>query len=90
MLHGQPCAGPPVCEPRPCLRLRLPPLLRRAVVPRAAAGTVDGVRHYKGQWKRTWEVLRDEGGHSYRIEDNDSYKLALGTSVTVSVKQPRK
>jgi hypothetical protein len=42
---------------------------------------VDGVRHYRGQFKRTWEVLRDEGGHSYRIEDNDNYKLALGTQV---------
>lgn len=45
------------------------------------AGVVDGVRHYRGQFKRTWEVLRDEGGHSYRIEDNDNYKLALGTQV---------
>ncbi len=44
-------------------------------------GVVDGVRHYRGQFKRTWEVLRDEGGHSYRIEDNDNYKLALGTQV---------
>ena len=38
-------------------------------------GTVDGVKHYEGQRKRTWEVLRDEGVHSYRIEENENYKV---------------
>lgn len=34
------------------------------------------MRHRRGQLKRTWEVLRDEGVHSYRIGDNETYKVS--------------
>ena len=42
-----------------------------------ADGVVHGVRHQKGDRKRTWEVLRDESLHSYVISNNPKYKKAL-------------
>ena len=42
-----------------------------------ADGVVNGVRHAKGDRKRTWEVLRDEALHSYVISANPKYKYAL-------------
>jgi hypothetical protein len=49
------------------------------VVPSAQAwkdtGVVSSVHHTVNQLKRTWEVLRDEGTHSFKMEDNDKYKV---------------
>lgn len=42
-----------------------------------ADGVVHGVRHAKGDRKRTWEVLRDESLHSYVLTNNPVYKKAL-------------
>ncbi len=42
-----------------------------------ADGLVHGVRHAKGDRKRTWEVLRDESLHSYVLTSNPVYKKAL-------------
>jgi hypothetical protein len=38
-------------------------------------GVIDGQRHRKHQYKRTWEVLRDEGTHSYKMAHNEKYKV---------------
>ena len=38
-------------------------------------GVVDGLRHKAGQYKKAWEVLRDEGTFSYRMIHNDKYKV---------------
>jgi hypothetical protein len=45
-----------------------------------ADGIINGVRHSKGDRKRTWEVLRDESLHSYVISANPRYKYALNSA----------
>jgi len=41
------------------------------------SGVSNGCFHEAGQRKRTWEVVADEGLHSYRLEDNAEYMAAL-------------
>lgn len=38
-----------------------------------------GVKHTKGQLKRTWECIRDAGLHSYRMDVNPKYRDAMQT-----------
>lgn len=40
-------------------------------------GKVKGCAHKAGQRKRTWEVIRDAGLHSYAMADNPSYAATL-------------
>ena len=36
-----------------------------------------GVRHEAGTLKKTWECVRDDGLHSYRVDQNPKYKDAM-------------
>ena len=38
-----------------------------------------GVKHNKGELKRTWECIRDAGLHSYRMDVNPKYRDAMQT-----------
>jgi hypothetical protein len=50
-----------------------------------ADGVVHGVRHAKGDRKRTWEVLRDESLHSYVMTNNPTYKVGCPACVRAGV-----
>jgi len=39
--------------------------------------TDDGVLHEKGEFKKTWEVMRMNGIHNYNVEENKLYDLAV-------------
>ena len=39
-------------------------------------GTVDLVWHQAGQYKRTWEVIRDNTFHSYNMSHNPKYRVS--------------
>jgi hypothetical protein len=36
-------------------------------------GSVNGLNHKIGDFAKTWEVIRENGLHSYRIQDNENY-----------------
>ena len=44
-----------------------------------AAGSTDGVPHFQGQKKRTWEVIRDNDLETYEMTENEVY--AVGASL---------
>ena len=41
----------------------------------AWAGKKNGVRHTRGQKLRTWEVIRENALHSYKIMKNKNYRV---------------
>lgn len=40
-----------------------------------SSGVVKGVKHAKGQLKRTWEVIGENGPRSYRLDKHSKYKV---------------
>ena len=49
----------------------------------AWAGKKNGVRHTRGQKLRTWEVIRENALHSYKIMKNKNYRVRNAPTLTV-------